>query len=327
MPSRQLTALIQRLITQAEDGTGTRQLDRGRIYILPTAAGWLYAILLSVMLLTAINYKLSLGHAWVFLLASLGFIGILHTFRNLHGLRFTPGQAVAVFAGESASFPLYLENPSRRQRPNLHLSSQQGARLDFTLNPYQQQQLQIPVASRQRGRLKLPALRLSTRYPLGLFQAWAKLTPQADCLVYPAPETPAPPLPPLASNSAAHAHQRACRPGDDDFAGLRPRQTGEALHHVDWKAHARRAPDAALLIKQFTGEEALALSLDWQMTAALPDTEQRLARLCAWVLQAEAAGLHYALRLPGWESGNDRSAAHQARCLAALAIFPTSFPQ
>ena len=119
MPSRQLTALIQRLITQTEDGTGTRQLDRGRIYILPTAAGWLYAILLSVMLLTAINYKLSLGHAWVFLLASLGFIGILHTFRNLHGLRFTPGQAVAVFAGESASFPLYLENPSRRQRPSI----------------------------------------------------------------------------------------------------------------------------------------------------------------------------------------------------------------
>lgn len=324
MPRSRLRGLIQRLLAQPEDGTGTRHLDRGRIYILPTAAGWLYALLLCVMLLTAINYQLALGHAWVFLLASIGFIGILHTFRNLHGLRFTPGKASAVFAGQLVSFPLCFENPAQRERPNLRITTHEGSVVDFMLHPEQQCWVQIPLASRQRGWLKLSALRVSTRYPLGLFQAWAKLSPYADCLIYPAPEIPAPPLPPLTAGASGENRQQGPNQGEDDFSGLRPRQAGEPLHHVDWKAHARRAPEAPLLIKQFTGEESIALNLDWQMTAPLPDVEQRLARLCAWILEADAQGLPYALRLPGWEIAGAPSPAHRARCLEALALFPNT---
>jgi hypothetical protein len=35
------------------------------------------------MLIGAINYNLSLGHALVFLLAGLGLVAMVHTFRNL----------------------------------------------------------------------------------------------------------------------------------------------------------------------------------------------------------------------------------------------------
>ena len=45
---------------------------------------------LLVMLIGAINYNLALGHALVFLLASLGLTGMVHSFRNLHRLRLLP---------------------------------------------------------------------------------------------------------------------------------------------------------------------------------------------------------------------------------------------
>jgi hypothetical protein len=59
---------------------------------------------LVVMLLGAINYNLALGHALVFLLAGLGVVGMIHTFRNLFGLVITPGRCEPVFAGETAHF-------------------------------------------------------------------------------------------------------------------------------------------------------------------------------------------------------------------------------
>jgi hypothetical protein len=76
-------------------------LSQRRVYVLPTPAGVAYTMALCVILLGAMNYNLSLGHALVFLLAGLGIVAILHTFRNLSS-RCVPA-AESVFA---ASGPL-----------------------------------------------------------------------------------------------------------------------------------------------------------------------------------------------------------------------------
>ena len=49
-------------------------LSQRRIFILPTKTGLLFAIVLVLMLIGAINYNLSLGHALVFLLGGLGMV-------------------------------------------------------------------------------------------------------------------------------------------------------------------------------------------------------------------------------------------------------------
>ena len=54
-------------------------LTQRRIFILPTRGGVLYASVLAVMLIGAINYNLSLGHALVFLLAGLGLVAMVET--------------------------------------------------------------------------------------------------------------------------------------------------------------------------------------------------------------------------------------------------------
>jgi hypothetical protein len=96
-------------------------LGQRRIYVLPTRAGLMYALVLLVLLIGAINYNLSLGYGLVFLLAGLGVVTILHSFRNLAGITLTVGAPAPVFAGETARFPLLLHNPDARERRLLRL--------------------------------------------------------------------------------------------------------------------------------------------------------------------------------------------------------------
>ena len=74
-----LAGLRQWLFRVAVDHARPIVIDRRHLFIIPTGAGLLYALLLLVMLLGAINYDLSLGHALVFLLASLGLVAMIHT--------------------------------------------------------------------------------------------------------------------------------------------------------------------------------------------------------------------------------------------------------
>ena len=66
---------------------------------------------LLLLLIASINYSLSLGFLLTFLLASMGGMSMLHTFRNLARLTIMPGRAEPVFAGEVAQFHLVMHNP------------------------------------------------------------------------------------------------------------------------------------------------------------------------------------------------------------------------
>ncbi len=55
--------------------------------------------------------------------------------------------------------------------------------------------------------------------------------------------------------------------------------------------------------------------------AGAADTEARLSRLAAWVLQADKLGVDYGLRLPGQQIAPDSGEAHRRRCLEALALW------
>jgi hypothetical protein len=118
-----VATLQRRLFRWQSDGTAPLRLSQRRIFIIPTRGGLLFALALVVMLLGAINYNLALGHALVFLLAGLGIIGMVHTFRNLHGLIITPGRSEPVFAGEMAHFQLTRGNDRPSARLALELEA------------------------------------------------------------------------------------------------------------------------------------------------------------------------------------------------------------
>jgi uncharacterized protein (DUF58 family) len=175
----------------------------------------------------------------------------------------------------------------------------------------------LAVPAPRRGWLPLGRVMLETRFPLGLFRAWSYVEPDARCLVYPRPERTALP-PPSAEAEAGGA--RSPTPGNDDFAGLRGYQPADSPRHVAWKAVAR---SDELLTKQFTGEAAAELWLDWRLVPP-GGLEQRLSVLAGWVLAAERHGVRYGLRMPGVEIALGRGDSHSGAALQALALYKTT---
>lgn len=291
-------------------------LTQRRIFIVPSRAGLLFAVVLTVMLLGAINYNLSLGHALVFLLAGLGIVAMVHTFRNLVTLRLAPGHADPVFAGEIAHFHLHLENTRRQARRALDFAFGKQAGVSLDIPAGARAKVAIPCQTGARGRFDPGRITLSTRYPLGLFHAWSYPHPPLSCLVYPHPlDTPLP-LPSPTPRSGS----RQGDSGQEDFTGLRQWQPSDPTRHIAWKAVARDMDNRPLLIKQFAGGAAETLWLDWAQTPNESGTETRLSILAGWVLAAEEMQARYGLRMPNRLIEPAQGSAHRDVCLEALAL-------
>jgi uncharacterized protein (DUF58 family) len=289
-------------------------LVQRRIFILPTRAGLGFALILLLMLAGSINYNLSLGYLLTFLLGSVGFTAMLHTFRNLAGLRITAGRTLPVFAGEHARFVLRLHNPSGKTRFSIALSPKNSTPEMFDVSGNTNVLAAASVPTSRRGFLHPGRLTLYTRYPLGLYQAWAYIELDERCLVYPRPAPVGTPMPPLAvGNGDSGGHTN----GREDFAGLRQYQPGDSSRHIAWKALAR---DGVLLTKQFTGQAARELWLSIELAPQGLNLEGKLSCLTRWVLDAHAAGLAYGLKLPARTISIGHGEAHREQCLEALAL-------
>ncbi len=307
--------LPRRRARHAQPEAGPVTLTQNRIYILPTRAGVLFGATALVMLLGCINYNLGLGYVLTFLMSGLAIVSMLHTFRNLVRLRLSPGRPEPVFVGDRALFPVLLSDPGTVVRRSIALAETGQAASFADVGVGQTTSVEIRIPAERRGRLPLGRLRVSTTFPLGLFQAWSNLNLEMHCLVYPRPELGRVPLP---APRTGDSHGLETGQGQDDFAALRQYQHGDSLRHVAWKAAARAEP---LMTKQFTGLAAGELWLDWDAMPTDLRVEARLSRLTRWVLEAARAGHSYGLRLPSIVIAVGSGPAHQLRCLTALALF------
>lgn len=327
---------------------GTVTLTQRRIFIIPTRQGLMLALVLVLMLLGDINYNLSLGYVLTFLLAMMAVMSMLHAFRNLAHLEISAGRADAVFTGETAQFLLHFHNHSKLPRHQLCLRGGNGDGIPtkeqlsreiragktighfaafrlwrrrnskrqiicFDVPARQDSVVAFPMTATRRGWLQPGRLTLYTEFPLGLFYAWSYLHFDTRCLVYPKPLSDAP-LP--FGNSPGGAGKRSIS-GDDDFAGLRTYVAGDALPRISWKAYAR---ERGLQVKQFSTPVGEELWLDF---SDAPDRseEEKLSRMARWVLDAEAQGLRYGLRLPDGELPPDSGKAQRDECLRRIALF------
>lgn len=295
---------------------GTAVLTQRRIFILPTRQGLALGGLLVLMLLGSINYNLSLGYALTFLLAMMAVVSMLHAFRNLAHLEIRAGRCQPVFCGETAHFVLHFASRWPRYQLSLRgpggTSGPDGETVSFDIPAPAELQIRYPLPTGKRGWLEAGRIRLYTEFPLGLFHAWSYLHFDTRILVYARPLDSAP-LPP---GDAPDGEGRRVVAGDDDFAGLRGYMPGDALPRIAWKAWAG---GRGLQVKQFasqTGDE-LWLSLADATDAEL---EGKLSRMTRWVLDAEAAGLRYGLRLPDGELPPGNGGDHRDECLARIAL-------
>lgn len=289
-------------------------LSRRHIYILPTRYGWLYALVLIAMLVGSINYTLSLGFVLTFLLAGMGNMAMLHTWRNLAHLTVESRRVEPVFAGEDAVFEIVVTDTKNRARYAIAAHLDDVAPVYTDIPASSQATLKLKLPAKKRGWLNAGRITFFTEFPLSLFHVWAYADLDMRCLVYPHPALAGLPVPSSSDQGSTGAIDTSS--GDDDFAGHRNYQFGDSPRRVDWKASSR---EQGLLTKQFQGEAQSSLWLDWALTPGT-DNELRIRQLTRWVVDAHTDRKSYGLRLPKQEFTPNTGEEHYHLCLQALAL-------
>lgn len=296
---------------------GPVRIHRRRLYILPTRGGAWFGLLLFTMLLGSMNYSNSLGFALTFLLGGLVLVSMHHTHRNLLNLTVRVAPVAPVFAGQPVSLPVVLHNPAGQARLAIAVAADESTDADdqpvADIPAGGEAIYQLMLATRERGRLALPRLKISTLFPMGLFRAWSWIRLDDSVLVYPRPAGRAP-LPPTSPGVAEGGNRH--RVGREDFAGLRRYGRGDPPRLIHWKSYPRTG---MLMVKQFDDPRQESLWLDFA-EAGTGGSESRLSQLTRWVLEADRRGLVYGLRLPGAEIAPDQGNPHRDRCLRSLAM-------
>lgn len=317
------TRLGRRLSTMVFQPRGAESgevfLNQRRVFILPTRAGLLLALMLVALLLGSINYSLSLGFGLTFLVVGVAWIGMLATFRNLAHLHLRPLRVEPVFAGDTAEYRLVIRNAATIDRYAIELTVD-GLMRGVPCDPPagQEQDVTVPVTAMRRGRQPMSRVTLATRFPLGLWRAWSYWTPDLVALVYPRPAEAGTPLPVAQGHGRDHRTERVR--GSEDFAGLRAYVAGDPVRHIAWRAMARN-PEGRVMTKLFDGGASGEAWLTLEAALAqVGHFEAALSLMARWVLDAEAEAMQYGLALRTTRIAPGRGPAHRAACLEALAL-------
>ena len=287
------------------------EFEYRHIFIIPTAFGFAFGLMLMFMIIGGLNFNNNMVLMLVFTLASIAQLTTVLAYRNLVGLNIESIRSEPVFCGEPAQFRAYLGNNEDRAR----FAIQAGFRATedcYDIPVRSTGSLKLTQATVQRGWLKMRPFKLETRYPLGLFKAWAWFFPETRCLIYPAPAHNAPPLPRTGSGQAG----LAIKGEGEQVHGLREYRSGDSLRRVAWRTSARHD---RLYTREMETPREEACEISWDLLPGL-DAELRLSILTAWVLKADHRQVPYSLKLPGAGIAAGLGVEHRTRCLEALAL-------
>lgn len=298
---------------------GELVLDRRRIYILPTQSGIAFGLILFSIFITSINYGINLGYALVFILISYGWLAIIFTYKNLAGLGLEALASPAVFAGELAHFAIHINNHSKYARYAVALGFNKTTMQLFDVIEHSSHNLSLATETPRRGWMPAPRVQIQTTFPFGLLTAWSYWKTAQQVLVYPKPEKNPPPLPYVEEGDRG-ANVKA---GNDEFSGVRNYQMGDSLKLLAWRQIARQSggDHEQLISKHFEGGQQQICVLDFASLPPQFDVEQKLSRLCAWLLMAEQENVRYVFKLGTLHFPQNSGEDHQRACLTALALF------
>ncbi|MEO5811624.1 MAG: DUF58 domain-containing protein [Rhodanobacter sp.] len=287
------------------------ELHRRRIYLVPTAFGVGFTVLLLVMLIGALNYANNAALLLTCLLGAASAASMLVAFRNLDGLRLSQVQAEHAMAGQPVELTLSFDSVRARNAVRIDMARTRTA---FAISGPDTTHVRISMPTARRGWQPVPRLRLWTTWPLGLFRAWSWLHPEQPVLVWPRAEAGGP-----APHASATNAQQTRRRAGDELAALREYRVGDPQRHIAWKVSAHHE---GLLVKDFAQPQSQPQwRLDWRELRGL-DNESRISRLARWLGEAQAERHSYSLWLPGMELPLGSGPSHYVHCMNALAELP-----
>ena len=308
----------QRIFRSSAEDTLPLTIHHERIYILPSNRGLAFICVIAIMLMASINYGLNLGYALCFILIGLFCSCLLATYKNLVKIKFAAIATSDAFEGSVLSYRVRVSEESRRHRSSISINNS-SARDTFDLNANATAEAALHIAGAKRGIHSLGRLTLSSDYPLGLWRGWGYLHSPVHAYIYPVPENP---VAEFTGYNASSGGMAGTRSGEQEYSGLKIYENTDSPSSVAWKQVAR---GAGWFSKQQEAEsEQREVAIRWQDTPAHFSVEQRLSRMCGWVIRAREENVAHTFELPGIKPLSLASGSeHSEACLRALASFKT----
>ncbi len=271
-PPAIVRALFRRWLEKRLRRSDVQLLTQRNIYILPTRAGWMFAITLLVLLLASVNYQLNLGYVLTFLLAGSGIVSMHVTHATLRGLTLHLRRLGAGLRGDAGGARRRADEPglaALRHRPAPARRARSDAGLDRRPRGRPGDRARDLRAATVRGRHEVPALSAETRFPLGLFRAWTVWRPAARAArlseARGAGRRALPAARPIAGGPTA---LRSSEGGEVE--GVRAYRRGDPLKLIAWKKAAQAFETGGELVSRDTSASAQReLWLDWPACGAL----------------------------------------------------------
>lgn len=292
-----------------------------RIFLVPTATGWSFLIATLIILSLSINFSAVAGYLLGFIVASLLIVAMPLGLRNIVKLHFSIVDVGSAFVGEHLTIKFAVKNPSKRIRYSVHVEyEKKRVKKIVDIDKQSKEIIDLPFITEIRGDVEVPALRISTTFPLGLMKVSAFWRPNFKALVYCRPELGGP------SFEQAHAaniggDSKMDAEGSDDFSGIRDYVAGDRPRNLAWRQIARFGgmESGKFYTKVFETEQGRYKTITDHHLDALISIEEKLSRVSAWVIKAEEEGVCYALDCMGIKTIKSKGESHYHLCLAALA--------
>lgn len=273
-----------------------------------------------VMLYYASRFQINVAYA-------LGFFGVTTlvitawmSYRVLSGLKLsTSKDSSSCTAGEMMKFSFCIEELQGRARKNIIVHAA-GQQYEITIKPLSKIVINFEARSLTRGTLLAPMTKISTPYPMGLWNTHHLWYPDQKGFVYPKQETNAPLIsgPMDNGNNAGGASEL----GDhgDSLISLRAYQSGDSLRRVSWRVYARSG-GSILATKQSESpvSSIKELAIDESLVEHIANPEKRIERLAAWISQAHIFGAPYSFKAFGVNFAPASGDSHWRECMEVLA--------
>jgi uncharacterized protein (DUF58 family) len=306
---------------------------RPRRTIRPTRDGWWCLFAAFGLGFAALNTGNNLLYVLVCMLLGLILVSGILSEQSMRGLRLTPVLPEDIHAGRPALFGATIENRKRwlashsltievlgagngRSAPERYLYLPRlEARGDRLLGWEQ------TLAA--RGRQRLPGIRVTTRFPFGLFVKSSRVLLDSEVIVYPAVQAVSRDLlRPVGGAGAAPLRRRG---RGDDLYNLRDYQSGDDPRLIHWRSSAKRQ---SLTVRELEAETTPDARLVLEGTGRTDPQrlEVRLSQAASLAVHLLGAGAAVGLAGPGIRVPLGRGRGQERRILTALALYDPASP-
>ena len=288
----------------------------------PTREGWwclLAAVGVGFAAVTTGNNLLYLLEA---MLLGLVVVSGLLSEMSMRGLRLALRVPDEVFAGRPALFAVAIVNGKRRLPSHSLALSAPGhgeiARYLSRLRAGEERLIAWETTFPTRGRQRLPTLRVTTRFPFGLFAKSAPVSVDTEIVVYPALRPLPADLQRRTLGTVFTSSRRAGR--GHGLRNLRQYRTGDDPRLIHWRLSAKRRE---LIVRELEEETALdaRLVLTGRGEREAERREEALSEAAAMARALLRAGAGVALVGPGIDIPTRRGLQQERRILVALALY------